>query len=248
MNIRPYRYTPEQKNEIEAQVKELLKAGLIVPSVSPFSSPVLLVRKKDQSWRMCVDFRHLNAITLKSTYPLPIIDELLDELAGSCWFSKLDLRAGYHQIRVVEEDEPKTAFKTHQGHFQFCVLPYGVTGGPATFQGGMNLVLSPLLRKGVLVFMDDILVHTRTWPDHVGLLRSVLQLLLDNGLKAKLSKCTFAQNRIDYLGHQIVTPVLPRIALRFRQSKIGPSQTQFASFGDSWDWRGTTVNLSEILG
>lgn len=171
VNIHPYFSTLEQKNEIEAQVRELLKAGLIVPSASLFSSPVLLVCKKDQTWRMCVDFRHLNAITLKSTYPLPIIDELLDELVGSCWFSKLDLRAGYHQLRVREEDEPKTAFKTHQGHLQYRVLLYGVTGGPAAFQGGMNIVLCRLLHKGVLIFMDDILVHTQTWPDHLHLLR-----------------------------------------------------------------------------
>ena len=150
-----------------------------------------------------MDPRHMNAITVKSTYPLPIIDKLLDELAGSCWFSKLDLRADYHQIRMVEEDGAKTTFKTHQGHFQFRVMPPGVTGGPATFQGGMNTVLSPLIRKGVLVFMDDILVHSRTWPEHVTLLRAVLKILSENGPKAKMSKCTFAQNRIDYLGHHI---------------------------------------------
>lgn len=142
-------------------------------------------------------------MTIKNTYPLPVIDELLDELSGSCWFSKLDLRAGYHQIRLKEEDEEKTAFKTHQGHYQFRVLPYGVTGGPATFQGGMNTVLAPLLRKGVLVFMDDILVHSETLEAHRELLRQVLRLLEENGLKAKLSKCTFAQRQIDYLGHRI---------------------------------------------
>lgn len=203
VNIRPYRYTPEQKSEIEKQVAEMLKQGLIVPSVSPFSSPVLLVKKKDQTWRFCVDFRHLNAITVKSCFPLPIIDELLDEFAGSHWFSKLDLRAGYHQIRLVEEDEEKTAFKTHQGHFQFRVLPYGVTGGPSTFQSAMNFVLSPLLRKGVLVFMDDILVHSDTFQQHLALLRRVLQLLADNELVVKRSKCSFATNQIAYLGHQI---------------------------------------------
>ena len=112
-----------------------------------------------------MDYRHLNAITVKSAYPMPILDELLDELAGSRWFSKLDLRAGYHRIRIREEDEPKTAFKTHQGHFQFRVLPYGVTGGPPTFQGGMNIVLGPLLRHGVLVFMDDILIHSSTMEE-----------------------------------------------------------------------------------
>lgn len=124
----------------------MLEQGLIVPSVSPFSSPVLLVKKKYQNWRFCVDFRHLNAITIKPNFPLSIIDELLDELAGSKWFLKLDLRAGYHQIRLVEQDEEKTAFKTHQGHFQFRVLPYGVIGGPSTFQSAMTFVLAPLLR------------------------------------------------------------------------------------------------------
>lgn len=203
VNIRPYRYTPEQKNEIEAQVKDMLKRGLITPSVSPFSSPVLLVKKKDQTWRFCIDFRHLNAITIKASYPMPVIDELLDELADSKWFSKLDLRAGYHQIRLVPEDEYKTAFKTHQGHFQFRVLPYGVTGGPPTFQGMMNTVLSPLLREGVLVFMDDILVHSKTLSEHEILLINVLKLLQQHALFAKRSKCTFAQTKINYLGHCI---------------------------------------------
>ena len=203
VNIRPYRYTPEQKTEIEKQVQEMLRAGLIVPSTSPFSSPVLLVKKKDQTWRFCVDFRHLNAITVKNAYPLPIIDELLDELAGSEWFSKLDLKAGYHQIRLAEQDEPKTAFKTHQRQFQFKVLPYGVTGGPATFQSVINIVFRPLNRHGVLAFMDDILIHTKTYSQHLDTLRQVLQLLKENDLFAKRSKCSFAQREISYLGHTI---------------------------------------------
>lgn len=195
VNVRPYRYTPEQKNEIEAQVQEILKSGLIVPSVSPFSSPVLLVKKKDLMWRFCVEFRHLNAVTIKTRYPLPVIDELLDELAGSRWFSKLDLRAGYHQIRLLPADEHKTAFKTHQGHYQFRVLPYGVTGGPPTFQGALNTILASLQRHGVLVFMDDILVHSKTLEKHISLLRQVLQLLHENQMFAKRSKCAFAQHQ-----------------------------------------------------
>ncbi|XP_073354821.1 uncharacterized protein [Aegilops tauschii subsp. strangulata] len=203
INIRPYRYTPEQKDEIEAQVKEMLEKGLITPSTSAFSSPVLLVKKKDQTWRFCVDYRHLNTITVKKTYPMPVIDELLDELAGSKWFSKLDLRAGYHQIRLVPEDEHKTAFRTHLGHFQFRVMPYGLAYALATFQGVVDTVLKPVLRHGVLAFMDDILIHSEELEEHRQLLKRVLQLLAEKDLKAKMSKCTFSQQEISYLGHVI---------------------------------------------
>lgn len=119
VNSRPYRYSPLHKDEIERQVKELLSAGLIIPSTSPFASPVLLVQKKDGSWRFCVDYRRLNSITIKNKFPMPLIDEILDELAGTKWFSSLDFRAGFHQIRMHPPDEHKTAFKTHHGHYQF---------------------------------------------------------------------------------------------------------------------------------
>ncbi|KAM0929344.1 hypothetical protein ACQ4PT_001454 [Festuca glaucescens] len=203
VNLRPYRYSPMQKNEIEKQIRELLAQGVIRPSSSPFASPVLLVGKKDLSWRLCVDYRHLNAITVKNKYPLPVIDELLDELAGAKWFTSLDLRSGYHQIRMAECDEYKTAFQTHHGHFEYRVMPYGVTGGPATFQGVMNAILAPFLRQSVLVFVDDILIYSKTLADHAQHLQAVLEILAKNELKVKRSKCNFAKQEIQYLGHVI---------------------------------------------
>lgn len=203
VNVRPYRYSPAQKDEIEEQVRKMLQQGIIRPSSSPFASPVLLVMKKDLTWRFCIDYRHLNAITVKNRYPLPIIEELIDELAGSKWFTSLDLRAGYHQIRMHPEDEEKTAFKTHNGHYEFRVMSFGLTGAPATFQNTMNTILAPLLRKGVLVFLDDILVYSGTLEEHTIVLRQVFQLLNKHQLKVKMSKCTFAQPQLVYLGHVI---------------------------------------------
>ena len=190
-------------DELRKQLDDLLSKGFIKPSTSPYGAPVLFVRKKDGTLRMCVDYRGLNKITRKNRHPLPRIDELLDRFRGARYYSKLDLLSGYHQQRIFEPHTHKTAFRCRYGHFEFNVVPFGLTNAPASFSNMMLRVLDPVLDKWVVVYLDDLLIYSKTKSEHLQHLRSVLALLRKNGLYAKLSKCSFMQDETEFLGHTI---------------------------------------------
>ncbi|KAJ9547488.1 hypothetical protein OSB04_020031 [Centaurea solstitialis] len=199
----PYRLAPPEMMELSKQLGELLDKGFIRPSASPWGAPILFVKKKDGSMRMCIDYRELNKLTVKNRYPLPRIDDLFDQLQGAAWFSKIDLRSGYHQLKVREEDVHKTAFRTRYGHFEFVVMPFGLTNAPAAFMDLMNRVCRPMLDRSVIVFIDDILIYSRSKEEHVQHLREVLEVLRKEKLYAKFSKCDFWLQEVQFLGHLV---------------------------------------------
>nr|XP_029154554.1 uncharacterized protein LOC114927773 [Arachis hypogaea] len=203
VSIPPYRMAPTELRELKVQLEDMLEKGFIRPSTSPWGALVLFVKKKDGTMRLCMDYRQLNKITVRNKYPLPRIDDLFDQLQGATCFSKIDLRSGYHQLKIKEEDIPKTAFRTRYGHYEFLVMSFGLTNAPATFMALMNRVFKLFLDHFVIVFIDDILVYSKSAVEHEYHLRIVLQTLRDHKLYAKFSKCEFWLNQVTFLGHVV---------------------------------------------
>ncbi|GKC17039.1 putative reverse transcriptase domain-containing protein [Tanacetum coccineum] len=199
----PYRLAPSKMKELSDQLKELSDKGFIRPNSSPWGAPVLFVKKKDGSFRMCIDYRELNKLTVKNRYSLPRIDDVFDQLQGSIIYSKIDLQSSYHQLRVRKEDILKTAFKTRYGHYEFQVMPIGLTNAPVVFMDLMNRVCKPYLDKFVIVFVDDILIYSKNKKEHEEHLKAILELLKKEELYAKFSKCEFWIPKVQFLGHVI---------------------------------------------
>ncbi|GJR21202.1 reverse transcriptase domain-containing protein, partial [Tanacetum coccineum] len=243
----PYRLAPSEMQELSNQLQELTDRGFIRPSTSPWGAPVLFVKKKDGSFRMCIDYRELNKLTIKNRYPLPRIDDLFDQLQGSSVYSKIDLRSGYHQLRVREEDIPKTAFRTRYGHYEFQVMPFGLTNAPAVFMDLMNRVCKPYLDKFVIVFIDDILIYSRNEEEHASHLRIILELLRKEKLYAKFSKCDFWIHIVQFLGHLIDSQGLHVDPAKIEAVKNWTSPTTPTEKNKSYIWGEEQESAFQLL-
>ncbi|GJR81159.1 putative reverse transcriptase domain-containing protein [Tanacetum coccineum] len=273
----PYRLALSEMKELSEQLQELSNKGFIRPSSSPWGALVLFVKKKDGSFRMCIDYRELNKLIVKNHYPLPRIDDLFDQLQGSSIYSKIDLRSGYHQLRVREQDIPKTAFRTRYGHYEFQVMPFGLTNAPAVFMDLMNRVCKPYLDKFVIVFIDAILIYSKDEREHEEHLKAILELLKKEKLYAKFSKCEFWIPKVQFLRHVIdsrgiyVDPakiesikdwVSPKTQTEIHQflglagyyrrfiegfSKIAKSMTKLTQKGIKFDWGEKEENAFQLI-
>ncbi|GJU02386.1 putative reverse transcriptase domain-containing protein [Tanacetum coccineum] len=273
----PYRLAPSEMKKLSEQLQELSDKGFIRPSSSPWGAPVLFVKKKDGSFRMCIDYRELNKLIVKNRYPLLRIDDLFDQLQGSSIYSKIDLRSGYHQLKVREQDIPKIAFRTRYGHYEFQVMPFGLTNAPAVFMDLMNRVCKPYLDKFVIVFIDDILIYSKDEKEHEEHLKAILELLKKEQLYAKFSKCEFWIPKVLFLSHVIdnrgirVDPAKiesikdwasPKSPTEIRQflglaeyyrrfiegfSKIAKSMMKLTQIGIKFDWGEKEENAFQII-
>jgi hypothetical protein len=234
---RPNRMPPAELAELKKQLQELLDKGFIRPSTSPWGCPALFVKKKDESMRLCVDYRPLNVVTIKNKYPLPRIDVLFDQLVGAKVFSKIGLRSVYHQIKIRASDIPKTAFSTRYGLYEYLVMSFGLTNAPAYFMYLMNSVFMPELDKFVVVFIDDILVYSKNEEEHAKHLHKVLQRLRDHHLYAKLSKCDFWLREIKFLGNTISQGGISVDPEKVQEDMIGSLLPPCDRFGVFRDWQ-----------
>ncbi|CAF1408885.1 unnamed protein product, partial [Rotaria sordida] len=185
------------------ETQKLLERGQIEESTSPWSSPIVLVKKKDKTMRFCIDYRRLNAITIKDAFPLPRIDEIFDQLSDATYYTKFDFKSGYFQVPLSEEDRPKTAFSTRDNHYQFTVLPQGITNGPATFQRVINHILGPARWKYALAYIDDVIIYSKTFEEHLSHLKEICQILKNARFRLNPDKCEIARTQTEYLGHHI---------------------------------------------
>jgi hypothetical protein len=199
----PYRMSTLELVELKLQLKEMMEKGYIRPSVSPWGAPTLFVKKKDGRLRLCIDYMKLNKVTISNKYSLPRIDDLFDQLRGATIFSKIELRYGYHQVEIKDEDIYKTNFRMRYGDYEFVVVPFGLTNAPSTFMFLMNNVLSKFLDRFVLVFIDDILIYYKNREEHEEHIKLVIQVIRENHLYVKFSKCAIFQKKVHYIGHVI---------------------------------------------
>ncbi|GJW70657.1 putative reverse transcriptase domain-containing protein [Tanacetum coccineum] len=231
----PYLLAPSEMKDLSEQLKELSDKGFIRPNSSPWGDSVLFVKKKDGSFRMCIDYRESNKLTVKNRYPLPRIDDLFDQLQGSNVYSKIDMRSGYHQLQVREEDIPKMAFRTRYGHYEFQVMPFGLTNAPAVFMDLMNRVCKPFLDKFVIVFIDDILIYSKNKKEHEEHLKALLELLKKEKLYAKFSKCEFWIPKVQFIGHVIYSQGI----------HVDPAKIEYIK---DWESLKTPTEIRQFLG
>jgi hypothetical protein len=247
----PYKMSPVELKELKIQLQRLLDKGYIRPSISPWGCSTLFVEKKDKELRLCVDYWLLNAVTIKNKYPLPRIDILFDQLAGAQVFSKIDLRSGYHQIKIRPEDIPKTTFTTRYDLFEYLVMSFGLTNVPAHFMYLMNYVFRSEFDKFVMVFIDDILIYSRSMEEHEEHLRIVLQRLRDHQLYAKFSKCEFWIKEVPFLNHVVspegitVDPDKVKEVLEWKPPTTVSEVRSFLGLADYYRW--FIPNFSKIV-
>jgi hypothetical protein len=247
----PYKMSPVELKELKIQLQRLLDKGYIRPSISPWGCSTLFVEKKDKEMRLCVDYWLLNAVTIKNKYPLPRIDILFDQLAGAQVFSKIDLRSGYHQIKIRPEDIPKTTFTTRYDLFEYLVMSFGLTNVPAHFMYLMNYVFRSEFDKFVMVFIDDILIYSRSMEEHEEHLRIVLQRLRDHQLYAKFSKCEFWIKEVPFLNHVVspegitVDPDKVKEVLEWKPPTTVSEVRSFLGLADYYRW--FIPNFSKIV-